>query len=126
MSCTIKFNNEGKIKTVLTPQGVESKLFKQIARLPHVSSLEEALDIFKNVYSESMQAKEPIVEAQKEGITIDESVFSKYDSLRKNIDDAPTSRIKNKNIQELKNFLTQNMASIESKLQENNVLNKEC
>ena len=58
MTCTIKFNEEGNIKTVLTPKGVESRLFKQIARLPHVSSLEEALEVFKNVYSQGMQKKE--------------------------------------------------------------------
>lgn len=51
MACTIKYNKKGKIETVLTPQGKESQLFKQIAKLPHVNNLEEALDIFKNSYS---------------------------------------------------------------------------
>ena len=59
MSCTIKFNEEGKIKTVLTPEGVESRLFKQIARLPHIASLEEALEIFKNIYAGDFQGEEP-------------------------------------------------------------------
>ena len=49
MSCTIKYNENGAIKNVITPEGNESRLFKQIARLPHIESLEEALSIFKNV-----------------------------------------------------------------------------
>lgn len=54
MSCTIKFNKDNSIKNVLTPEGKESKLFKQIARLPHVGSLEEALEVFKNTYSDKI------------------------------------------------------------------------
>jgi len=54
MACTIKYNKKGKIETVLTPQGKESQLFKQIAKLPHVNNLEEALDVFKNSYSEKI------------------------------------------------------------------------
>lgn len=63
MTCTIKFNKSGGIDNVLTPNGVESRLFKQIARLPHTNSLEEALETFKNVYSDKMgisdMAEEP-------------------------------------------------------------------
>ena len=63
MTCTIKFNKSGGIDNVLTPNGVESRLFKQIARLPHTNSLEEALETFKNVYSDkigiSNMAEEP-------------------------------------------------------------------
>jgi hypothetical protein len=54
MTCTIKFNKSGGIDNVFTPNGGESKLFKQIAKLPHTSSLEEALETFKNVYSEKI------------------------------------------------------------------------
>ena len=63
MTCTIKFNKNGGIDNVLTPNGTESRLFKQIARLPHTNSLEEALETFKNVYSDKIgmanQAEEP-------------------------------------------------------------------
>lgn len=63
MTCTIKFNKSGGIDNVFTPNGKESKLFKQIARLPHTTSLEEALETFKNVYSEKVnitnQEEEP-------------------------------------------------------------------
>lgn len=63
MTCTIKFNKNGGIDNVLTPNGTESRLFKQIARLPHTNSLEEALETFKNVYSDKIdianQAQEP-------------------------------------------------------------------
>ena len=61
MSCTIKYNKNGSIKTVLNLEGTESRLFNQIARLPHVESLEEALTIFKNTYSEEISDQTPIV-----------------------------------------------------------------
>ena len=61
MSCSIKYNNNGSINTVLNLEGTESRLFKQIARLPHVENLEEALTIFKNVYSEKINDQSPIV-----------------------------------------------------------------
>ena len=60
MSCTIKYNENGTIKNILTLEGNESKLFKQIARLPHVESLEEALSIFKNVYTEKISDQSPV------------------------------------------------------------------
>lgn len=60
MSCTIKYNENGSIKNVLNLEGTESRLFKQIAKLPHVESLEEALSIFKNVYSEKVNDQSPI------------------------------------------------------------------
>jgi hypothetical protein len=56
MACNIIYDNKGKIQTVLTPQGVESKLFKQIAKIPHVSSLENALEIYKNTYTKRFYA----------------------------------------------------------------------
>ena len=62
MTCTIKFNKTGGIDNVLTPNGTESRLFKQIARLPHTSSLEEALETFKNVYSDKMNLSNQEVE----------------------------------------------------------------
>lgn len=62
MACTIKFNKSGVIDNVFTPSGVESKLFKQIARLPHTTSLEEALETFKNAYSEKINISNQEVE----------------------------------------------------------------
>ena len=62
MTCTIKFNKSGGIDNVFTPNGVESKLFKQIARLPHTTSLEEALETFKNVYSDKINISNQAVE----------------------------------------------------------------
>lgn len=46
MACKIIRNNKGKIVKVLDSNGKESKVFKQIAQLPHVESLEQALDIY--------------------------------------------------------------------------------
>lgn len=58
MSCTVHFNKEGKINTVLNIDGSESMLFKQISKLPHVTSLEEALELYKNTYVEDSGIKE--------------------------------------------------------------------
>jgi hypothetical protein len=68
MSCTIKYNENGSIKNVLDLEGNESRLFKQIARLPHVGSLEEALSIFKNVYSEKINEQNPISFLSDKGV----------------------------------------------------------
>ena len=54
MNCTIRVNEKGGIQNVLTPEGKESRLFKKIAKLPHVDTLEEALELFKNIYSKNM------------------------------------------------------------------------
>lgn len=50
MSCTIEYQ-DGKIKRVKTPEGEESRLFTSIAQIPHVETLEKALEIFKNSYA---------------------------------------------------------------------------
>lgn len=55
MSCTIKFDNQGRIQRVNTPTGEESKLFKSIAKIPHVNTLEEALEIYKNTYTSDFE-----------------------------------------------------------------------
>lgn len=54
MSCTIEYNKDNKIKRVNTPNGTESTLFTELAKIPHVKSLEDALAIYKNVYSKSV------------------------------------------------------------------------
>jgi hypothetical protein len=58
MNCTIHFNKSGKINTVLNIDGSESMLFKQISKLPHITSLEEALELYKNTYVEDSGIKE--------------------------------------------------------------------
>jgi hypothetical protein len=58
MSCTIKYNEAGGISHVLAPSGVESKLFKEMAKLPHMNSLEDALDMYKNIYSSELGLSE--------------------------------------------------------------------
>lgn len=55
MSCNIEFNKDGKIARVNTIDGKESKLFRQIAQIPHIKTLEEALDSYKNVYEDTAQ-----------------------------------------------------------------------
>ena len=122
MNCTINFNKDGSIKTVLTPEGVESNLFKQISKIPHVATLEDALEAFKNVYSDKIRGDKKVVSTQG----LNPEVLSTFDNLRSKVDAAPTTRIKNKAIQELKNFLESNLSSIETELEKTNVLTKEC
>ena len=53
-SCTIKRNAKGKVTNVLRPDGTESKIFKTIAKSPLVKTSEEAVTIFKNIYSKEV------------------------------------------------------------------------
>lgn len=48
-TCRITRDNRGNIIRVLNPQGKESKLFNQIAELPHVESLEQAVVIYEEI-----------------------------------------------------------------------------
>ena len=54
MSCKIVYDNQGNFKKALDPQGKESKLFKQILKIPHVKSIKEAVDLYGNIYSKRM------------------------------------------------------------------------
>lgn len=49
MACRIIKNKKGNIVKVLDSQGKESKVFKEIAALPHVKTLEEAAIIYNEV-----------------------------------------------------------------------------
>jgi len=53
MDCSIIRNEENKITKVLNEVGEESQLFINIAKSPLVKDTEEALNIYKNVYSEN-------------------------------------------------------------------------
>ena len=48
MPCKIKRNQNNEIVNVLDSQGIESSLYKSIAKHPLVQSNEEALNIYKN------------------------------------------------------------------------------
>ena len=60
MSCQITFNDNGSIRKVNTPTGEESQLFNQISKLPHVGSLENALEIYKNKYKDGVSDEAPL------------------------------------------------------------------
>lgn len=49
MACRINRNSKGKIIKVLDSKGKESKLFNDIAKIPHVESLEQAVDIYTEI-----------------------------------------------------------------------------
>lgn len=123
MSCTIKFNKDGSIDNVLTPEGNESRLFKQIARLPHINTLEEALEVFKNTYSDKIGLYKNEVETAPQEITIDQSAIEKLKKLSNEISMAASPKIKEKLQNQLDNLME---TVIIDNLQENKVLQKEC
>lgn len=57
MSCKVIFDQENKIQDVLSPSGQTSTLFKQIASLPFVNTLEGALETYKNTFSKKVNKK---------------------------------------------------------------------
>jgi hypothetical protein len=89
MACNIIYDNKGKIQTVLTPQGVESKLFKQIAKIPHVSSLENALEIYKNTYTKRFYS------------VIGEKISSYSESINNALSQAKNMEIEGKALSEI-------------------------
>lgn len=56
MSCKIVKNQDGKINDVLNQTGQPSSLFKQILNTPTLT-LDEAISVYKNIYSEKLQGK---------------------------------------------------------------------
>ena len=56
MNCKIEFSKNGKINKVLDQSGRPSKLFEQIFNTP-ILSLNQAIDTYKNIYSEKLQNK---------------------------------------------------------------------
>lgn len=123
MSCTIKFNKDGSINNVLTPEGKESRLFREIARLPHINSLEEALEIFKNTYSEKMGVFEKVAISKPQELNINVEAIEKLRSIKESISIAATPKIKDKLQKQLDNLMED---VVITNLQENKVLQKEC
>lgn len=57
MACSIIRNIEGKIIKVLDPKtGKESKLFNEITKLPHIESLEEAVNFYDEILKANSSA----------------------------------------------------------------------
>ena len=124
MSCTVKFNTDGSISNVLTPDGKESRLFKQIAKLPHVTSLEEALGIFKNTYSENLRVhKKEDVSVVDNSLSLNTEAINKIKKLSEDMSMAATPKIKDKLQKQIDNLMED---VILGNLQENQVLQKEC
>jgi hypothetical protein len=51
MSCNITRNSAGEIQKILDKNGVESQLYKNIAKHPLIGSTEKALEVYKNSYT---------------------------------------------------------------------------
>jgi hypothetical protein len=80
MSCKLIYDNQGNFKKALDPQGKESKLFKQILKIPHVKSIKEAVDLYGNIYSKRMYS----IMGEKGAQALDkaEEVTFRIDNLR--------------------------------------------
>lgn len=58
MSCKIQKNNKnGKINSILNQNGEKSVLFQQIFNTPTLS-LDESIEVYKNIYSDKFKPKE--------------------------------------------------------------------
>ena len=79
MSCNIEFNKDGKIARVNTIDGKESNLFRQIAQIPHIKTLEEALDSYKNAYED---------EAQTNNLTFKSDQGNSFNSFKEALQDS--------------------------------------
>ena len=55
MTCTIITNSTNNIEKVLTPEGVESSLYKQIASMPFIQSADEAIGVYVRSSSPEVQ-----------------------------------------------------------------------
>jgi len=55
--CIVNLDSTGKIESVNTFAGEESILFDKIASNPYISSMEDAVEIYKNVYSDKFLKK---------------------------------------------------------------------
>lgn len=51
MACKVDYDKNGKINKVYDQNGQTSKLFTSIAKLPHMNTLEEALEVYKNTFT---------------------------------------------------------------------------
>lgn len=54
MGCNV-IRKQGKIQEVITPQGQKSILFEKIAAHPLIESKEQALEVYKNLYSQKVR-----------------------------------------------------------------------
>jgi len=88
MSCKIVYDNQGNFKKALDPQGKESKLFKQILKIPHVKSIKDAVDLYGNIYSKRMYSILGLKGVQNlddvNNKTIDDKLKRKYPIFTKN------------------------------------------
>lgn len=57
MACQVTYRN-GKIETVLDANGNPSRLFSQIAKIPHMKGMAEALESYKNYFSKKFQSQD--------------------------------------------------------------------
>ena len=56
MSCNIVRDKNNQIVNVLTQEGRESRLFETIAKHPLIADSESALSLYKNIYSDKLEA----------------------------------------------------------------------
>lgn len=69
MACKITRNSRDQIIKVLDSNGKESKVFNQIAKMPHVENMEQAVDIYDEVLKANPDNDSPSVEIVSGGVT---------------------------------------------------------
>lgn len=123
-NCKVQYNSDNTIARVLDENGKESSLFKQIARLPHVESLEEALDIYKNKYAGGIMDSEIIQPTDRFEQEMPTEILDELLAYRAKIKDAPTAKIKEKRKAELNYYLETYQGAVFAALESRGLLYK--
>jgi hypothetical protein len=80
MSCKLVYNEEGNFVKALTKDGKESNLFNQILKIPHIKTLEQASNLYANMFSKKMYSI--IGEKGAQNLDNTEEVTFRIDNLR--------------------------------------------
>lgn len=85
-NCLIKRTGQGKIESVLTPQGQKSELFDAIHSNPFMGDVETSVNIFKSAYSKEVEdmfvdAKENVYETKEPKLFYKSSTNRVFDDL---------------------------------------------
>ena len=127
-NCKVQYNADRTIARVLDENGQESKLFKQIAHLPHIGSLEEALEVYKNKYAGGVLDSEVIPTQQEgEGGKLLKVVVDKIVKLRDEVTNAETPEQAEQAKEEFRKYLTKTEGLITSAMEKQGLLyKKDC
>ena len=95
MACQIIYDNNNNIQSVLDRNGNESVFFNDIASLPYIESLEQALEIYKQTY------KDDVAESQGISFRTSSNLFSSLQEALKANEEVEVGYFNNEGFQTL-------------------------